>query len=356
MEDWQRLLKKMQDGKRLSEEEALVLFEKAPLLELAKLADEIRRGRYPNRIATFTIDRNINYTNVCTSKCKFCAFYREADASDAFVLSYEEIYKKIEEAVGLRATQIMLQGGLNPELKLGYFTGLLRGIKERFDITIHSFSPPEVYHLAKESGLSLLDTLLALKEAGLDSLPGGGAEILVDRVRGEISPHKIGAKEWLGVMRAASEAGLKATATMMMGSLETVAERVEHLKSIRELQDETGVFRAFIPWTFQPGKTELGGTKTTAGEYLRFLSLSRIFLDNFDHIQGSWVTQGKEIGEMCLHFGADDLGSIMIEENVVAATGVSHKISEAEMVELIRSSGFTPAKRDTEYRIIKIYD
>lgn len=355
MNELNLILSKEESGERISPDEALCIFEHAHLLDLARWAKKARFAHHPQNIATFTIDRNINYTNVCTSKCKFCAFYREKESKDAFVLRPEEIFKKIDKAMALGATQIMLQGGLNPDLGLGYFVGLLAGIKAKYDITIHSFSPPEIFHLAKISDLTVLDVLMELKEAGLDSLPGGGAEILVDRVRNEISPHKIGAKDWLSVMDAAHEAGLKATATMMMGSLETTKERIEHLKVVRDLQDKTGVFRAFIPWTFQPGKTELGGATTTGAEYLRFLAISRIFLDNFDHIQGSWVTQGKDIGALCLHFGADDLGSIMIEENVVAATGVSHKISESEMVELIKSSGFVPGKRDTEYNILKVY-
>ncbi len=348
-------LSEIVDGRRMTDEEAVHLMRAGNIYDLAEAATAIRDRRYPTGIATFIIDRNINYTNVCVSECKFCAFYRRKESLEAYLLSKDEIFRKIEEAIHLEATQIMLQGGLHPELKIDYFEDLLRSIKERFDVTIHSFGPPEIDHIAGVSGISVPEAIRRLKEAGLDSLPGGGAEILSESVRSKISPNKISARKWLAVMREAQLAGLKTTATMMLGGPESAEDRAAHLSAIRSLQDETGGFRAFIPWTYQPGRTAMGGKVTSVQDYLRTLAVARIYLDNVDHVQGSWVTQGKDIGQISLSFGGDDLGSIMIEENVVKATGVSHAMSKEEMIRLIRSAGKIPARRNTAYEIIEVF-
>jgi cyclic dehypoxanthinyl futalosine synthase len=350
-----KILNNTIEGKRLSFENAVLLFRKADLLELAHGADTSCQKKHPEGMATFQIDRNINYTNICQNQCSFCAFYRSKDDPEAYVLSQEAIEKKVAETIELSGTQVMLQGGINPDLKIDYYTNMFKEIKSKFDIRIHSLSPPEVVHIAETSGMSVSDALQMLMKAGLDSLPGGGAEVLVDRVRQKISPHKISVAKWLEVMETAHTLGLKTTATMMIGTVETIEERISHLQKIRDLQDRTGGFMSFIPWTFQPGNTELGGRSISSIEYLRTLSLSRLFLDNFANVQGSWVTQGKDIGQLCLSFGANDLGSIMIEENVVRAAGISHRITVDEMVDLIRNAGKTPAQRDTEFNIIKVY-
>jgi cyclic dehypoxanthinyl futalosine synthase len=340
---------------RLSFDEALMLCEKADLLDLAKAADTICREKHPDGMATFQIDRNINYTNICRNECSFCAFYRSKDHPEAYVLSQEEIERKISEAIELSGTQVMLQGGINPDLTIDYYIHMFQEIKKKFDIRIHSLSPPEIVHLSELSGLTIAETLQKLMKAGLDSLPGGGAEILVDHVRQRISPKKISSGRWLEVMEEAHKLGLKTTATMMIGTVENIRDRISHLQKIRDLQDRTGGFLSFIPWTFQPGNTALGGKSVSTLEYLRTLSLSRIFLDNFPNVQGSWVTQGKDIGQMCLSFGANDHGSIMIEENVVRAAGVSHRITVDEMVDLIKKAGKIAAQRDTEFNILKVY-
>jgi cyclic dehypoxanthinyl futalosine synthase len=343
-------------GERISFDEAVLLFQEADLLDLAMAADNVCRKKHPDGVATFQIDRNINYTNICRNECSFCAFYRAKDHPEAYVLTQEEIDKKVAETIELSGTQVMLQGGINPDLKIDYYTNMFKEIKKKFTIRVHSLSPPEIVYLSESSGLSIADTLKELVSAGLDSLPGGGAEILVDAVRQRISPKKIGSGKWLEVMEEAHKLGMKTTATMMIGTVETIRDRIEHLQKIRDLQDRTGGFLSFISWTFQPGNTALGGKSISSLEYLRTLSLSRLFLDNFQNVQGSWVTQGKDIGQVCLSFGANDLGSIMIEENVVKAAGVSHKITVEEMVDLIRRSGKTPALRDTEFKILKVYE
>lgn len=355
MEEERIVLNKALEDQRLSPEEALGLLKKGNLLLLGNAADRIAQKFHPEGYASYIIDRNINYTNICESKCKFCAFYREEDSPEAYLLSKEEIFKKIEETLALHGTQIMLQGGLHPKLDIDYFTDLLSNIKGKFTIDIHSFSPAEILQISKVSHLSLGETLVRMKDAGLDSLPGGGAEILVDHVRNKISPNKIGTDQWLQVMEEAHAIGMRTTATMMLGSIENIEDRIEHLLRLRNLQDKTNGFRAFIPWTFQPGHTELGGNSTSSIDYLRTLAVSRLFLDNFENIQGSWVTQGKEIGQITLSFGANDLGSIMIEENVVAATGVSYKMSEEEMIRLIKDTGKKAAKRNTRYEPLEIH-
>jgi cyclic dehypoxanthinyl futalosine synthase len=324
-------------------------------LELAEAADAVCRKKHPDGISTFLIDRNINYTNICKNRCSFCAFYRPMGHPESYVLSREEIGKKVAETIELSGTQVMIQGGINPDLKIDYYTKMFEEIKKRFDIRIHSLSPPEIVHIAESAGISVSEALKGLIKAGLDSLPGGGAEILVDRVRQRISPQKISSSQWLKVMEEAHKLGLKTTATMMMGTVETIEDRITHLQELRNLQDRTAGFMSFISWTFQPGNTALGGKSVSSIEYLRMLSLSRLFLDNFKNVQGSWVTQGKDIGQVCLSFGANDLGSIMIEENVVRAAGVSHRMSVDEMVDMIKRAGKIPAQRDTEFNILKIY-
>lgn len=350
-----KILNEAIEGKRLSFKEAVLLLRDSDLLELAEAADAICQKKNPERKVTFLIDRNINYTNVCKNQCYFCAFYRPKGHPDSYVLTQEEIERKISEAIELSATQVMLQGGINPDLGLDYYIKMFSEIKKKFPIKIHSLSPPEIIHIAESEGISISEALRLLIDAGLDSLPGGGAEILVDRVRQRISPRKISSLKWLEVMEEAHKLGLKSTATMMIGTVETIEDRITHLQKLRDLQDKTGGFTSFIPWSFQPGNTSLGGKPVSSIEYLRTLAISRIFLDNFKNIQGSWVTQGKEIGQICLSFGANDLGSIMIEENVVRAAGVSYSMSTEEMVDLIRKAGKIPAQRDNEFNILKVY-
>ena len=296
---------------------------------------------------TFIIDRNINYTNICVSGCSFCAFWRTQDNKHNYLLDKRTIFKKIEETIKLGGTQILMQGGLHPALKLNYYTELLKSIKAKFKIHIHSFSPPEIIHIAGVSKLSPREVLQALKESGLDSLPGGGAEILVDRVRNRLSPNKCTSDEWLNVMRESHKLGLRTTATMMFGHIETPKDRIEHLIKIRKLQDETGGFTAFIPWTYQPQNTLLGGIASGGHDYLKTLAISRLMLDNIPNIQASWVTQGHKIGQLALFFGANDLGSIMIEENVVRSAGISYTMTKEEIIRLIKDAGFKPKQRET---------
>jgi cyclic dehypoxanthinyl futalosine synthase len=340
----------------LAQQAGLHLLNKGDILELGRMADDARRALHPGNVVTFIIDRNINYTNICVNECRFCAFYRAADHKDAYVLPEHVIMDKIKETIAAGGTQIMLQGGLNPVLGLDYYINLLTVIKKNFDIVIHSFSPAEVLYIAVQAGLSVKETLLRLKAAGLDSLPGGGAEILVDEVRQRVSPKKISAGDWLAVMETAHEVGLESTATMVIGMGESYAQRIEHMEKVRRLQEKTGGFRAFIMWSYQPGNTALGGTKTSAWDYLRTLAVARLYLGNISHIQGSWVTQGQNTGQLTLAFGADDLGSIMLEENVVKAAGTSYQMSIDKMVEIISAAGKIPAQRDTEYNILKVFE
>ncbi len=340
-------------GRRIGESNAVSLFD-ADLLDLGQAADAVRRQLHPDPLVTFIVDRNINYTNICSSGCAFCAFYRSEEDPEAYLLSKEDIFTKTQETLDLDGTAVMLQGGLHPGLAIDYYEDLLRSIKERFPrITIHSFGPPEIVHIAKVSGLSIEQTLRRMKDAGLDSLPGGGAEILVDSVRHKISPKKISSDPWMEVMRVAHCLGMRTTATMMFGSIESHADRVEHLRRIRELQDETGGFRAFIPWTYQPGHTELGGETASGLDYVKTLAISRLYLDNVENVQASWVTQGPKIGQVALAFGANDLGSTMIEENVVRAAGVSHSVPTEGMVRMIADAGYGAAQRTTQYEIIR---
>lgn len=349
------ILNSVRDGERLSDEEFMYLYRHGDILQIARTASTLRDKRFPDNIVTFIIDRNINYTNICSCKCKFCAFYRDKNDLDAYVIDKDTLYKKIEEAVELGATQLMIQGGLNEDLNISFFEDMFKGIKERYDITIHSLTAPEIDFIARNSSLSIAETLQRLKTAGLDSLPGGGAEVLHDEVRGQISPHKINTRRWLEIMRIAHEIGMESTATMMMGSVDEIDHRLFHLSKIRELQDDTGGFRAFIMWTYEPGNNELLGKRVSSLEYLKCLALSRIYLDNIPHIQGSWLTQGKRIGQLSLFFGADDLGSIMLEENVVRSAGLMYRMQQREMINLISSAGKIPALRDTEYKRLKIF-
>ena len=339
---------------RLTQAAALKFFEEGELLELGKAADAIRKKKFGD-VTTFIIDRNINYTNICKNECKFCAFFRRKNQSGAYLLTHEEILRKVRETVEAGGTQLMIQGGLHPDLPLSYYEEMLRLIKKNFNITIHSFTATEIQHFARGTGLSILETLKRLQAAGLDSLPGGGAEILVDEIRKKISPKKIMTDDWLNVMRAAHSIGMKSTATMVIGFGETLTQRLEHMKKIRDLQDETGGFRAFITWTYQPLNTALGGEKVSAQDYMKTLSMTRIFFDNVEHIQGSWVTQGERIGQLTQAFGADDLGSIMLEENVVRAAGTSFEMSTRKMIDLIRSAGRIPAQRNTRYEVLKTF-
>jgi cyclic dehypoxanthinyl futalosine synthase len=347
---------------RIDKDDALRLLKTADLLDLGEKADGIRKGLHPEGMVTFVVDRNINYTNVCINQCRFCAFYRDAESPEAYVLSEVELFKKIEETIALDGTQILIQGGLHPDLGLDYYTALLRSIKARFEINVHGFSPPEVCYLAKKHNLSIRETIKILKDAGLDSIPGGGAEILSDRVREVLSPKKIKSGEWLGVMEEAHGLGMRTTATMMFGSVEEPEDIIEHLDVVRSLQDRTGGFTAFIPWSFQPGNTELSSVgayghtplrPATAIDYLRVLALSRLYLDNIQNIQASWVTQGLKLAQVALRFGANDFGSTMIEENVVRAAGVSYCVSKDDIVSAIKAAGFEAAQRNTYYNIIR---
>jgi cyclic dehypoxanthinyl futalosine synthase len=347
------IFNKVINHKRIDADEGLALLKQADLLTMGELANSVRKRLHPKRVVTFVVDRNINYTNVCVNKCAFCAFYREAGSPEAYILSKDEIYRKIEETIAQGGTQILMQGGVHPDLGLDYFEDLFSFIKSRFTIQIHSLSPAEITFLSQKADITVIDTLKRLNKAGLDSIPGGGAEILVDRVRKKVSPNKIRWRQWADVMKAAHTLGMPSTATMMFGSVETEKEIVAHLVRLRDIQDHTGGFTAFIPWTYQPGNTKLGGRSATAVEYLKVLALSRIMLDNFDNIQASWVTQGAKIAQVALEFGANDFGSTMIEENVVAAAGVTFRMTQQEIVNLIQDAGYHAAQRDTTYTILK---
>lgn len=344
--------KKVLDGQRISVEEALTLFASNDIHRLGFLANEVRKRLHPEPVVTYVVDRNINYTDICISACKFCAFFKAPEDGDGYVLSFDELQEKVEETKALGGTQILLQGGLHPEKPLEFYEDMLRFLKS-LDIHVHGFSPPEVCHFAELSGLSIQEVLQRLQKAGLDSIPGGGAEILSDRVRNEIAPRKCSADRWIEVMETAHNLGMRTTATMMFGHIETIEERFEHLTRIRELQDRTGGFTAFIPWPFQPDNTVLANVNKASGfAYLKMLALSRIFLDNFPNVQASWVTQGPKIAQISLLFGANDFGSTMIEENVVAAAGVSFRLSEQEIKTLVTGAGFRPQQRLMDYSYV----
>jgi cyclic dehypoxanthinyl futalosine synthase len=347
---------KITAGKPIDREEALWLLTEADLLKTGKLADTIRQQKHPENRVTFVVDRNVNYSNICESQCKFCAFYRSSDADDAYLLDYDVIFAKVAELVEHDGTQLLMQGGLHPALKIEWFENLFRQLMERFpQVQIHSLSPAEVIQIAKLSDLTMQECLLRLQQAGLASVPGGGAEILVDEVRQVISPNKIGWKKWAWVMEEAHRLGMRTTATMMFGSAEKPVDIIEHLFRIREIQERTGGFTAFIPWSYQPDNTELGGEASSGIEYLKVLAVSRIVLDNIENIQASWVTQGALMAQVALFFGGNDLGGTMLEENVVAAAGCSFRMSQDEIVELVHGAGFIPARRTTEYQVLQEY-
>ena len=345
--------------KRLSKEDALDLIKNASLLDLAKMASAKKDELHKEKLTTFIVDRNINYTNVCWVDCKFCAFFRHKKDNDSYVLKFDEIDEKIEELLAIGGTQILFQGGVHPNLKIDYYEELVNHIHTKYpQITIHGFSSIEIDFIAKVSKISILEVLKRLQAKGLSSIPGAGAEILSDRVRDIIAPKKMDTQEWLEVHRLAHSIGMKTTATMMFGTVETDEEIIEHWDLIRKLQDETGGFRAFIMWSFQGENTKLMEEHPlikpqSSNRYLRLLAVSRLYLDNFANLQSSWVTQGSYIGQMALKFGANDLGSTMMEENVVKAAGAANRMNQDEMIRLIKDIGEIPAKRDTAYNILE---
>jgi cyclic dehypoxanthinyl futalosine synthase len=344
----------VKSGRRIGRDEALALYRAAPTSTLGELANAIRARKHSDGVVTYIIDRNVNYTNICVARCNFCAFYRPVGSSDGYVLGFEEIFRKIDETIALGGGQLLLQGGHNPDLPIEWYEDLFRAVKARYPtFRLHALSPPEIIHLSRMSRLPVAQVIDRLIAAGLDSIPGGGAEILVDRVRKLLNCYtKAASDEWLGVMRHAHHAGLRTTATMMYGTVETDEERIEHLFRLRELQDETAGFTAFITWSYQPEHTELGGSEASGLEYLRTLALARIVLDNFDNLQASWVTQGGKVGQLSLAYGANDMGSVMIEENVVRAAGASYCMDEIEIVRNIENAGFVPKRRNMHYEIL----
>jgi cyclic dehypoxanthinyl futalosine synthase len=351
------LLARAADGGRITPDEALLLYTQAPLHALGQAADAVRRRRYPDGIATYIIDRNINYTNVCVTACKFCAFYRAPKHDEGWVRDVDDIVAKCGEAVELGATQIMLQGGHHPEFGIEWYENAFSSIKAAYpQLALHSLGASEVVHIGRTSGLSHEQVIVRLRDAGLDSFAGAGAEILTERPRAAIAPLKEPGHVWLSVMETAHGLGLESTATFMMGTGETNAERIEHMRMIRDVQDRTGGFRSFIPWTYQPENNHLKGrTQATLFEYLRLVAVARLFFDNVAHLQGSWLTTGKEVGQLTLHMGADDLGSVMLEENVVSSAGARHRTNRTELIHLIRAADRIPAQRDTLYNHLVVH-
>jgi len=367
------VLQRAADGGRITPEEALLLYTEAPFHALGEAADAVRRRRHPHGVVTYLIDRNINYTNVCVTACKFCAFFRAPKHSEGWAHPMEEILHRCGEAIDLGATQVMLQGGHHPEFGVEYYENLFASVKQAYpQLVIHSIGPSEILHMAKVSNVSIEEAVLRIKAAGLDSIAGAGAEMLPDRPRKAIAPLKESGARWLEVMAVAHRNGLSSTATMMMGTGETHAERIEHIRMIRDVQDlavangyrddavetgqEVGGFRAFIPWTYQAENNHLKGrTQATTMEYLRFLAMSRLFFDNVSHLQASWLTTGKDVGQLSLHLGVDDLGSIMLEENVISSAGARHRSNLHELIWMIRTADRTPAQRDTLYRHLSVH-
>lgn len=342
----------MSGNRRISFDEAWDLYRSADFHRLGRMAHSVRMAKHPEPIVSYVVDRNINYSNVCVCGCRFCAFYRPPGHPECFVLGPGELASKIDETLALGGTQILMQGGHHPDLPLSFYEEMLRFIKANYTIHVHAFSPPEITHFAHLEGVSAGEVIARLRAAGLDSIPGGGAEILVDSVRKKVSPRKCSAGEWFGVMEEAHRQGLRTTATMMFGHEEEPRHRLEHLFSLRDLQDRTGGFTAFIPWAFQPGNTAISRKPETAVSYLRLLAISRIVLDNFDNIQASWVTMGPKVAQLAFFFGANDFGSTMIEENVVAAAGVCYRLSVREIRRIIESAGFQPRQRTMDYRFL----
>lgn len=346
------LSRKIKDRKRLTEAEALELFREGDLLSLGRHADEINREKNGDTVG-YVIDRNLNYTNVCVLRCKFCAFRRDKGDPEAWELGYGEIDQKIEELLSQGGTQILMQGGHHPDFKLDYYTSMVRHIKDKFpQITVHAFSPPELHHVSHLCKISYQDLLSALKDAGLDSIPGGGAEILDDPLRREISSGKCKSAQWLEIFETAHRLGIQGSATMMFGHRENSAQRVRHMALLRELQDKTGGFFAFIPWTYVPGNSPMGGSQVGAHDYLKTLAISRIFLDNFKNIQVSWLTQGIQVAQVATQFGGNDLGSTLLEENVVRATGAPHRTHVEELKRIVTEVGKVPRQRDTFYNYL----
>ena len=342
--------KRGQSPFRIARDEAIELIEHADLTTLGVMADLVRREKHPDRVVTYIIDRNVNYTNFCNAFCSFCAFYRPPHHAEGWTLPYEEIERKVEETYELGGNQILLQGGHNPKLKIDYYEDLFRRLKARFpDLWLHALSAPEVIHIRNVSRLTIAETLTRLRAAGMDSLPGGGAEILVDDVRKKLMKNKASGSEWIEVHETAHKMGMRSTATMMFGHIESRTDRIDHLLMLRDLQDRTGGFTAFIGWTFQPGHTELGGKEATTAEYLRTMAVARIVLDNVENLQASWVTQGPKVGAASLAFGVNDMGSTMIEENVVSAAGTVHHMNEPEIVAAVKDAGFVPMRRNMLY-------
>ncbi|MCF8092736.1 MAG: dehypoxanthine futalosine cyclase [Desulfotignum sp.] len=352
MSQLSEITEKIENGQRIDTDQARVLLEEADLLTLGALANAKRYVHHTESIVTYVVDRNINYTNICVSGCSFCAFFKSPGQAAGYVITHKKLFEKIRETMNLGGTQILLQGGMHPDLGLDFYEEMLGNIKENFDIHIHGFSPPEIHFMAQKFKLSVAQTIRRLQQAGLDSIPGGGAEILCDEIRTRVSPNKCSAGEWLEVMRQAHMAGMRSSATMMFGHLEKDIHVIKHLERIRQLQDETGGFTAFIPWTFQPANTRIQVEKKTGVEYLKVLALSRIYLDNVENIQASWVTQGDKIAQTALFFGANDMGSTMIEENVVAAAGVDFMLPVKELRRLITTAGFAPCQRDCFYHLL----
>jgi len=348
-----RILDKAVAGERLTREEGLALLQSHDLTALGRAADAVSRRLHPEEYRTYNIDRNINYTNVCTAVCDFCAFYRSPNEEGGYVLPREVLLKKVEETVALGGEQILMQGGLHPKFKLDWYEELLQDIKSRFpQVNIHGFSPPELHHFTKVNNLPIRTVLERLKAAGLGSIPGGGAEILVDRVRNAMTRGKVNTDDWLNVMRTWHEMGGRSSATMMFGHIETLAERIEHLDRLRQAQDETGGYTAYICWTFQPDNTDMADVgKIGPYEYLKTQAVSRLYLDNFANIQSSWVTQGLKIGQLALLFGANDMGSLMIEENVVAEAGTVHFLTLKQIRDAISELGFVPRQRNVFYQL-----
>lgn len=345
-------------GERLSEADALTLMRSRDLVAIGAAANEVRNRMNPPGVVSYIVDRNINYSNICVTDCEFCAFYRRpGDTREGYTLPKSIIFRKIEETIAVGGTGALMQGGHNPDLDIAWYEDLFSSIKERYPtFHLHALSPPEIMHISRRSRLPIANTLSRLRDAGLDTLPGGGGEILVDRVRKILAPKKTKSDEWLEVMRQAHRQGMSTSATMMYGHVETLEERVEHMRRLRELQDETPGFRAFISWTFQPDNTRLGelvDETPTSYEYLLVQAISRLYFDNIPHIQSSWVTQGMKIGQVALHFGADDYGSVMLEENVVSSAGTTYRASAEDFRRVIRNAGFTPIQRDTYYRVVR---
>ncbi|GAA1809435.1 cyclic dehypoxanthinyl futalosine synthase [Luedemannella flava] len=372
--DIDSILRRGADGGRISPEEALLLYTEAPLHALGEAADVVRRRWHPEGIVTYIIDRNINYTNVCVTACRFCAFYRAPKHREGWSHGMDEILRRCAEAVELGATQVMLQGGHHPEYGVEYYESLFSGVKAAFpDLVIHSIGPSEIMHMAKVSDVSIDEAIARIKAAGLDSIAGAGAEMLPSRPRRALAPLKESGERWLEVMAAAHAQGIDSTATMMMGTGETAAERIEHLRMVRDVQDlavsrgfvptpvssrdaSTGGFRSFIPWTYQPENNHLKGrTQATSLEYLRLVAVARLFFDNVAHLQASWLTTGKDVGQLALHMGVDDLGSIMLEENVISSAGARHRSNLHELISMIRTADRIPAQRDTWYAHLAVH-